>query len=80
MVTPMMPSERAQRKQQATYDEDDEEQEEEEKDMEAELEAEFASDSESDSEDIKARSKGLQENAKRVADLFMGPSPPVHIF
>ncbi len=62
-----------QRKQQATYDEDDEEQEEEEKDMEAELEAEFASDSESDSEDIaKARSKGLQENAKRVADLFMG--------
>ncbi|PBK69851.1 beta and beta-prime subunits of DNA dependent RNA-polymerase [Armillaria solidipes] len=62
-----------QRKQQATYDEDDEEPEEEEKDMEAELEAEFASDSESDSEDIaKARSKGLQENAKRVADLFMG--------
>ncbi|KAK0190723.1 hypothetical protein F5146DRAFT_1045469 [Armillaria mellea] len=63
-----------QRKQQATYDEDDEEEpEEEEKDMEAELEAEFASDSESDSDDIaKARSKGLQENAKRVADLFMG--------
>ncbi|KAK0461936.1 uncharacterized protein EV420DRAFT_137191 [Desarmillaria tabescens] len=62
-----------QRKQQATYDEDDEEQEEEEKDMEAELEAEFTSDTESEYEDkAKARSKELQEDAKRVGDLFMG--------